>query len=67
MQKQLTDYKDFVKSVDFGFNVGLGYEFTENRFAGARYNLGLSDINDVNGSNDKIGNGVFQLSFGYKF
>ena len=61
------DYKDFVKSVDFGFNVGLGYEFTENMFAGARYNLGLSDINDVNGSNDKIGNGVFQLSFGYKF
>ena len=61
------DYKDFVKSVDFGFNFGLGYEFTENMFAGARYNLGLSDINDVNGSDAKIGNGVFQLSFGYKF
>jgi hypothetical protein len=61
------DYKDYVKSIDFGFNFGLGYEFTENVGANVRYNLGLSDINDISGSDQKIGNGVFQLSIGYKF
>mgnify|MGYP003612481077 CR=1 FL=1 len=61
------DIKDNLKSIDFGLNFGLGYEFTENVFASARYNVGLSDINDVQGSNDKIQNGVLQVSVGYKF
>lgn len=61
------DVKDNFKSVDFGFNFGLGYEFTENIFAGARYNFGFSDITDVSGFDDKVNNGVFQVSFGYKF
>lgn len=61
------DIKDNLKSIDFGLNFGLGYEFTQNIFASARYNVGLSDINDVEGSNVKIQNGVFQFSFGYKF
>jgi len=61
------DIKDNLKSIDFGLNFGLGYEFTQNVFASARYNVGLSDINDVEGSNVKIQNGVFQFSFGYKF
>lgn len=61
------DVKDNLKSVDFGLNFGLGYEFTENVFASARYNVGLSDINDAEGSNVEIQNGVFQFSVGYKF
>lgn len=61
------DIKDNLKSIDFGLNFGLGYEFTQNVFASARYNVGLSDINDVEGSNVKIQNGVFQFSIGYKF
>lgn len=61
------DVKDNFKSVDFGFNFGLGYEFTENIFTGVRYNLGLSDITDITGFDDKVKNGVFQVSFGYKF
>jgi hypothetical protein len=60
------DIKDDFKSIDFGFNFGLGYEFTQNVFASARYNVGLSDIND-DGSNVKIQNGVLQFSVGYKF
>ena len=61
------DIKDNLKSIDFGLNFGLGYEFTENVFASARYNVGLSDINDVQGSDMKIQNGVLQFSVGYKF
>lgn len=61
------DVKDDLKSIDFGLNFGFGYEFTENVFASARYNVGLSDINDVQGSDIKIQNGVLQFSVGYKF
>lgn len=61
------DIKDTVKSIDFGLNFGLGYEFTDNVFASARYNVGLSNINDINGDDSKINNGVIQFSFGYKF
>lgn len=61
------DIKENFKSFDFGFNFGLGYEFTQNIFASARYNVGLSDINDMEGSDVKIQNGIFQFSVGYKF
>ena len=40
------DVKDMFKSTDFGFNLGLGYNITENISAGLRYNLGLSNIVD---------------------
>lgn len=62
------DLKDEYKSVDFGLNFGAGYDFTENLSAGIRYNLGLSNIYDGEGSDDyKESNGVFSLSVGYKF
>lgn len=65
------DIKDQVKSVDFGFNIGAGYEFTENVFVQARYTLGLSSVFEDNYSpatNDyKAQNSVLQVSFGYKF
>ena len=32
------DIKDNYKGIDFGFNFGAGYEFTENIFVQARYN-----------------------------
>lgn len=51
--------------VDFGVNFGLGYKFDNGLNFGARYNLGLSNINDANGIVDKNKNGVFQLSIGY--
>ena len=59
------DIKDMLKSTDFGMNLGLGYNFTENISANLRYNLGLSNIVDADGADIK--NNVFSLSVGYKF
>ena len=64
---ETTDVKDFTKGVDFGLNFGLGYNITESLSAGVRYNLGLSDINDIEGYTGKNQNSVFQVSLGYKF
>ncbi|RYJ37701.1 OMP_b-brl_2 multi-domain protein [Flavobacterium anhuiense] len=62
------DIKDNFESIDFGLNFGAGYEFTENIFASARYNLGLSNIAKTEADDDsKVHNGVFSLSVGYKF
>nr|WP_315256611.1 porin family protein [uncultured Flavobacterium sp.] len=59
------DGKDNFNSVDFSFNFGAGYDFTENISAGLRYNLGLSNINKEGDASAK--NGVFSVSVGYKF
>lgn len=59
------DIKDELKSTDFGINLGLGYNFTDNISAGLRYNLGLSQVVDSSGTDIK--NNVFSLSVGYKF
>ena len=66
--------KDQVKSLNFGLNFGLGYEFSNKMFVQGRYHLGLSDINDSEPSADEdsidrgsIKNSSFQVSVGYKF
>lgn len=61
------DVKDSFKTVDFGVNFGLGYKFDNGLNFGARYNLGLTNINDVDGYSGKNKNGVFQISAGYFF
>jgi hypothetical protein len=61
------DVKDSFKSVDFGANFGVGYKLENGLNFSARYNLGLSNINNVNGINDKNKNSVFQVSVGYFF
>lgn len=62
------DAKDSFESIDFGLNLGAGYDFTENFSAGVRYNLGLSNIAKTEAGDDsKLHNGVFSLSVGYKF
>jgi hypothetical protein len=60
------DIKDEFESTDFGANFGFSYGFTENLFAQARYNIGLSDI-DKSELNDKVSNAVLSFSLGYKF
>lgn len=60
------DIKDKFKSIDFGMNFGLGYNFTDNVSAGIRYNLGLSNILEDSGDFEAQ-NSVFQLSLGYRF
>lgn len=54
-----------LKSVDFGLNVGLGYEFENGLNLGARYNFGLTNISNV--EEGKIKNSVFSLGLGYSF
>jgi opacity protein-like surface antigen len=61
------DFKDETSSIDFGLNFGAGYDFTENLSAGLRYNLGLSNLNDIEGYDATAKNGVFSVSLGYKF
>ncbi|GAA4272949.1 porin family protein [Aquimarina gracilis] len=62
-----TDVKDVFNTIDLGLNFGVGYKLNNGLNFGARYNLGLSDINDVDDVSDKNRNEVFQLSVGYFF
>lgn len=60
------DIKDNLKTVDFGLGVGAGYVHTPSGFGvDARYNFGLSNIND--NSSDKLFNRGFQLGVFYLF
>ncbi|WP_166924885.1 porin family protein [Flavobacterium poyangense] len=66
-KNEKTDVKKSFNTFDFGVNFGLGYKLDNGLNFGARYNLGLTDINNVEGSSSKNKNGVFQLSVGYFF
>lgn len=59
------DIKEYLKTFEFGLGVGASYYFTENIFAGARYNFGLTSIDKE--SDVKIHNNVLQVSVGYRF
>lgn len=59
------DAKELFKSTDFGLNIGLGYNFTDNIFANARYAFGLSNIADDNDADLK--NAGLQIAVGYRF
>lgn len=54
-----------ISSIDFGLGAGVSYRLPMGVFFGARYNHGLSNINDS--GDDKVNNSVFQLSAGYSF
>lgn len=68
------DIKDLFKSTDYGLNLGIGYDFTENFALGVRYTIGLSDIADVPDDiqdypfvyNASFKNSNFALSLAYK-
>mgnify|MGYP000008374158 CR=1 FL=1 len=60
-----TDVKEFFNKTDLSLNIGLGYKLGSNINFAVRYNLGLSDINDLDGFSDKYKNGVVQVSIGY--
>ncbi len=60
------DVKDSFESIDFGMNVGAGYDITDRFSIGARYGFGLSNIaKDSEG--DKIHNSNIAIALGYKF
>ena len=59
------DAKDYVKGSDLSLALGAGWDLPFGLTIDARYNLGLSKINDASGSDDTK-NRVFQISAGYK-
>lgn len=62
------DIKDDVKGLDLAAGIGVNYAMASGLNFGARYNLGLSNINDGEGSDEfKNQNNVIQVSVGYRF
>jgi hypothetical protein len=67
------DVKDGFKSVDFGFNLGAGFHFTEDLSINLRYTIGLSpiaddaDIDNEEEYYDSAKNSNLALSLAYKF
>lgn len=61
-----TDYRDFVKGNDVGLALGAGWDLPFGLTVDARYNLGLSNVDDDSSGSDTAKNQVFQLSLGYK-
>jgi hypothetical protein len=59
------DVKDSFKSSDISANIGLGWDLPFGLTVDARYNLGLSDVNDEP-SFDELKSRVIQVSIGYK-
>lgn len=74
VESETVDIKDNLKTLDVAFNLGLGYDFTENLFINARYSLGLTNVYDTP---DFLGglsvteldakNGTISVNVGYKF
>jgi hypothetical protein len=60
------DVKDQIKGSDISAAIGLGWDLPFGLMIDARYNLGLSKINDSSGSPESK-NQVFQVALGYKF
>lgn len=74
VESETVDIKDNLKTVDVAFNLGLGYDFTENLFINARYSLGLTNIYDTPDFLGALGvteldakNATISVNVGYKF
>lgn len=61
----VADAKDFYKGSDFAVALGVGWDLPFGLTLDARYNLGLSEINDGTNANESK-NQVFQISAGFK-
>jgi len=63
------DMKDYLKGIDFGLNLGLGYKLESGLNFGARYNFGFSDLNDSEEEfgTSSIKNSVIQAYVGFFF
>lgn len=59
------DIKDEVKDLDFGGNLGLGYELDSGLFFNARYNIGFADISES--EPEKNQNSVISIAVGWLF
>ncbi|HRG11198.1 MAG TPA: outer membrane beta-barrel protein, partial [Cyclobacteriaceae bacterium] len=63
--QNLADVKSAYKKSDVSAALGVGWDLPFGLTVDARYNLGLSKINDGQNS-DESKNQVFQVSLGYK-
>lgn len=62
------DVKDETSGIDFGVGFGAGYKMDSGLNFALRYNLGLSNTNDFEGSDDfNQKNSVIQVSVGFMF
>ncbi len=61
------DIFDSFNAFDFGWIAGAGYKAESGLFFQLHYNFGLSDINNIDGSDITINNSIAQLSVGYLF
>lgn len=68
-ESETVDIKDDTKGLDFALAAGLGYKLDMGLFFDARYNLGLSNIWDLEDEDGDFSqkNNVFQLSVGFMF
>jgi Outer membrane protein beta-barrel domain len=60
-----TDLQDYYKNSDISLGMGIGWDLPMKITIDARYNLGLTEIDD-NASLSQTKNQVFQISVGYK-
>jgi hypothetical protein len=60
-----TDVKDNYKSSDIAAVIGAGVELPFKLNAGIRFNVGLTDINNITGSTATIKNTMLQVFVGY--
>nr|MBP8157732.1 PorT family protein [Flavobacterium sp.] len=59
---------DAFKSIDFGLNLGAGYNISKHATINARYNLGLTNVGENEpGVDSKVLNRVLAISIGYVF
>lgn len=61
-----TDLKDNFKKINFSIPVGIGYLTRSGLGFDARYNFGISDLNDTDGGSKITGNN-FQFGLFYQF
>lgn len=66
-KNEKTNVKDSFNTFDLGANFGLGYKLDNGLNFGVRYNLGLTDINNLDNSSIKNKNRALQVSVGYFF
>jgi hypothetical protein len=60
------NYKDAIKSVDFGYAAGLGFQAASGPMVGLRYNGGFTNVGKDN-SAGSTKNSAFQLYVGFMF
>jgi hypothetical protein len=60
------DLEDAFKDVDFGIVIGAGFSWNRT-FLEGRYNIGLTNINDENGADEKNRNQVISALVGMRF